>query len=612
MRAYKVLQMATEVDTGFTAEFLPLLWWLAGMLYQGMASNEFHNNNYPESIKNYGLAAAKLLRSEMPELADEMLAGAADLVMRAQDHVDYFVAAFGGVIPELERQGGPSVVRRVSNLCRQFVPMIAQDGRANTVLLMLLMAAVKGAGFAGALRSGGQFAWIHSDESRGLLSRIDRMRATTGASDRVPPVGALTESELVTLFSGEEEMRTGDTPDAVLYNLEISYDAELQRGISATPVPSQRWIPVPENIRSVLGPDTVLVTYYSGITPQGQAGLYVTILTDQSVYGVIIGYGLPGMQVFLDEKQGDLLSLPIASVRESINENPGDGFVSTAAKEALQIHNYAAGPVGEILSRLHEQGKRHLCINPHGPLHFFPFHVLPYGNGLLADDWTVTYMPNLALLDPARRQVPVRDIPVTSFGIEFKNGRPHGLPVLPGAEAEATVVARAFKDKGSNVPALLAEAATETALRNAFLNARRIHLATHGLHAVSAPSFQRVYVSPDADNDGILYAYELLRLDLRGLDLLTLSACETALGRVDLGDNLRGLSANALVAGAATIIGTLWPVDNTAARAFFGSLYGELAKGTTKLEAFRIAQSFTRSLRPQYRDWAAFSYMGSW
>jgi CHAT domain-containing protein len=213
------------------------------------------------------------------------------------------------------------------------------------------------------------------------------------------------------------------------------------------------------------------------------------------------------------------------------------------------------------------------------------------------------------LLDPACSQpgTAERPVPIASFGLEFKDGVPHGLPELPGAEDEARLVASPY-----GVPAATGSAATETTLTKALTNARRIHIATHGLLQVSAPSFQRMFLSPDATSDGILYAYELLRYDLRGLDLLTLSACETALGRVDIGDNLRGLPANALIAGAATVVGTLWPVENSAAQTFFGSLHKDLAAGAGKREAFRTAQKLTRVRHPQFRDWGAFCYSGRW
>jgi CHAT domain-containing protein len=244
---------------------------------------------------------------------------------------------------------------------------------------------------------------------------------------------------------------------------------------------------------------------------------------------------------------------------------------------------------------------------PHAPLYFFPFHLLPYAGGLLSDEWTVTYLPALGLLGPGREEGPARAREIDSFGMDFTGGVPHDLPEIAGSEDEARAVAACF-----GAAAKTGSAATETAMVDALANAKRIHLSTHGLHAVNAPSFQRVYLTPDRENDGILYAWELLRYDLRGLDVLTLSACETALGRIDKGDNLRGLAANALVAGASTVVGTLWPVRSEVTKTFFESFYGEIAGGSEKREAFHIAQLTARDKHPEFRDWGAFNYTGFW
>ena len=72
---------------------------------------------------------------------------------------------------------------------------------------------------------------------------------------------------------------------------------------------------------------------------------------------------------------------------------------------------------------------------------------------------------------------------------------------------------------------------------------RRVHICTHGIHNVSAPPFSKHFFTPDTDSDGRLRAFELLGRDLRGLEFLTLGACETALGRFNAGDNLRGIPA---------------------------------------------------------------------
>jgi CHAT domain-containing protein len=91
--------------------------------------------------------------------------------------------------------------------------------------------------------------------------------------------------------------------------------------------------------------------------------------------------------------------------------------------------------------------------------------------------------------------------------------------------------------------------------------------------------------------DGLAFAREA---DLRHTELVTLPACEPALGRFDLPDNLRGLPAAFLEAGATAVIGALWPVGAAPATTFFTALYTRLAAGDAKLTAYRAAQATTR------------------
>ena len=91
-----------------------------------------------------------------------------------------------------------------------------------------------------------------------------------------------------------------------------------------------------------------------------------------------------------------------------------------------------------------------------------------------------------------------------------------------------------------------------------------------------------------------------------------MSSCESALGRFDLNDNLRGLPAAFLAAGASAVIGCLWPVDPDVATAFFATLYARLAQVPDRREAFRAAQVATHDRYPAYRDWGAFCFIGDW
>ena len=193
------------------------------------------------------------------------------------------------------------------------------------------------------------------------------------------------------------------------------------------------------------------------------------------------------------------------------------------------------------------------------------------------------------------------------MGLSFQQDNRFHLPPLAASPAEASTIAGVF-----NTEPVLEQAATEKALREALLTSRFVHLSTHGFHNVAAPSFQCLFLAPEGDSDGRLYAHELLQMDLRGLEILTLSACETALGRFDEWDNLRGLPASFLLAGVATIIGTLWPVGLDVAEKFFTVFYEQIKGGLERRDAFAQAQRQARKSFPTYSDWGAFYYIGMW
>ena len=114
---------------------------------------------------------------------------------------------------------------------------------------------------------------------------------------------------------------------------------------------------------------------------------------------------------------------------------------------------------------------------------------------------------------------------------------------------------------------------------------------------------------PDGVEDGILTAQEISTLDLRGLDLVVLSACQTALGDITSGEGVFGLQRGFKKAGAKTIIMSLWKVDDEATMKLMTSFYQHYLEGMSKEKAFREAQNELRKVCPLYQtkpDWAAF------
>lgn len=114
---------------------------------------------------------------------------------------------------------------------------------------------------------------------------------------------------------------------------------------------------------------------------------------------------------------------------------------------------------------------------------------------------------------------------------------------------------------------------------------------------------------PEQIEDGILTAEEISKLDLRGLDLVILSACQTGLGDIISGEGVFGLQRGFKKAGAKTIIMSLWKVDDDATNLLMKEFYKNYCSGKVdKRKSLRLAQKAVRKYKrfdsPYY--WAAF------
>ena len=115
-------------------------------------------------------------------------------------------------------------------------------------------------------------------------------------------------------------------------------------------------------------------------------------------------------------------------------------------------------------------------------------------------------------------------------------------------------------------------------------------------------------------DDGRLTAYEVSGWDLRGTQLVTLSACETGLGELGLGEGVFGLRRTFVLADAQTQVMSLWNISDQATPEVMESFYRRLTKGEGRSEAMQNAQlAMLRSKdhsHPYY--WAAFVASGEW
>lgn len=128
-----------------------------------------------------------------------------------------------------------------------------------------------------------------------------------------------------------------------------------------------------------------------------------------------------------------------------------------------------------------------------------------------------------------------------------------------------------------------------------------------GLCFAGANQFLRELNSPaNGQDEGILNALEIAQTDLRGLELVVLSACQTALGDIDNGEGVFGLQRGFKKAGAQSILMSLWKVDDDITQFLMTEFYRGWTSGMTKTAALRNAQAIVKKKYPDPRHWAAF------
>lgn len=206
-----------------------------------------------------------------------------------------------------------------------------------------------------------------------------------------------------------------------------------------------------------------------------------------------------------------------------------------------------------------------------------------------------------------------------------------GWKYLPGTKEEAESISSTLTSKRVKNELLEGEAGTEESF-NALGGARKdvIHIATHGFYwteteagrsGMETSSFmldgesrapkedkaltrsgllfagaQNAFEGKDIPidvEDGILTAKDISRMDLRGTDLVVISACQSGLGEVT-GDGVFGLQRGFKKAGVQSIVMSLWEVDDTATKIMMTRFYENLAKGKSKYDSFLEAQRYLR------------------
>lgn len=232
-----------------------------------------------------------------------------------------------------------------------------------------------------------------------------------------------------------------------------------------------------------------------------------------------------------------------------------------------------------------------LAIVPHGTLHRVPFHALFDGGRYLIERFEISYAPSATVYALCQDREPSGENRAVVFGVED--------PLIPSAVTEARTVAEHLPGASARV----GEDATVDALQEA-VGSDLLHLACHGLFRSDNPMFSALKL-----HDGWLMAADAMGLDLLGT-LVTLSACESGRGEVIGGDEVLGLTRAFLGAGAATLVVSLWLVQDETTADLMGDWYRRLRDGEGRVAALRAAQIEIKERHPHPYYWAPFVLIG--
>lgn len=442
-------------------------------------------------------------------------------------------------------------------------------------------------------------------------------------------------------------------------------------GIAITPPstgrrrPADPWVPL-ATVQSALADGAVLIDIVRldqhrvglGKPTEREPARYVAWVTRKAGAPKVVDLG-PAAQI----------DAAVAAARKAIADAPAAIRADGEAAAENLFRDVAAPLSKRVLEPLRAAAgsAKVWHVAPDGELWLYPWAALPTANGYLAETVDVRYVTSgrdlllrksepatgdsVIMADPdfdagTGRMRAAASNPGGGRGIASLLGR---VARLPGTAVEANAVAPKLAALTSREPKTLTGAqATERRLREA-ARQRMLMLATHGFFLPPDPKhraarddwFQTLTlpltVGDEAVNplrrsglllagcnrepesggdDGVLTGLDVLGLDLRGCELVVLSACETGLGEVHDGEGVGGLRQAFLAAGAERVMSTLWQVPDLESARLMARCFELQAGGRPAAAALREAQLEAVGRRREKNAaahpffWAAYTLTG--
>lgn len=316
-------------------------------------------------------------------------------------------------------------------------------------------------------------------------------------------------------------------------------------------------LPTVAEIQLLLNENTALLSYF------------ITNHSDRMYVFEITKKGLKTHDINIGTDFNRILS----GYRNSIYYNVKSTYISTS----FDLYSKLIPKLPNLINQL--------IIIPAGRLGIIPFEALltkssskstnytslPY----LINKYAVSIQYSTVLLTQAKREVKSENNVCLIAPVEFNN---HNLPTLPATATEVNAISDVFTNNNLKSTILVKEDASESTIKsNSISNSKYLHFATHGIVNEDKPELSQVFLSSGKSEDGNLFSGEIYNLMLNA-DLVTLSACQTGLGKIHKGEGIVGLSRALIYSGANNLVVSLWSVADQSTSDLMINFYSEIIK----------------------------------
>ena len=373
-----------------------------------------------------------------------------------------------------------------------------------------------------------------------------------------------------------------------------------------------------EQAQKILSDDEILLKYHVG-----WENTYVFVITNHSIDMLDIGPS-SDINILLDNFQNQYIN----KYRTILQKGGSDVVTKRKVQNNFfKISNALYRKLWYPIESLVPDDKK-IILAVNQQLHYLPFGLLIQDDvpkeyqdyKYLIKKYSISYCPSASVLHYERTERTPVPVPQNTFlGIainEFsKNQCADSLVVtedLKNSVFETTAISHFFPKHSTKL--LLKEDATEYNVKSTDLSSYKyIHFSSHALIDTRYSAYSSILLHPSDSQDGCFRVNELTGYNLKA-DLITLSACKTALGSLQAGNGIEGFATALMSSGAVSVVLSLWDIADTSSKELFTNFYAELSQnGSDKFTPLQKSQLQMIAQGGEYANpfyWAPFIFIG--